>query len=48
MEVITLLAQSPEEEEYLKDHVLQKVIIGGVVSVSLASVIIAGVMVSML
>lgn len=48
MEVITLLAQSPEEEEYLKDHVLQKVIIGGAVSVSLASVIIAGVMVSML
>lgn len=48
MEVITLLAQTPEEEEYLKDHVLQKVIIGGVVSVSLASVIIAGIMVSML
>lgn len=48
MEVITLLAQTPEEEEYLKDHVLQRVIIGGVVSVSLASVIIAGVMVSMI
>lgn len=48
MEVITLLAQTPEEEEYLKNHVLQRVIIGGIVSVSLASVIIAGVMVSML
>lgn len=48
MEVITLLAQTPEEEEYLKDHVLQRVIIGGIVSVSLASVVIAGVMVSMI
>ena len=48
MEVISVVAQNAEEAEYLKDHVLQKVIIGGIVSVSLASVIIAGVMVSML
>ena len=48
MEVITMLAETPEEMEYLKDHVLQRVIIGGVTAVSLASVVIAGLLVSML
>lgn len=48
MEVITLLAETPEEVEHLKDHVLQRVIIGGVTAVSLASVVITGLLVSMI
>lgn len=48
MEVINLLAETPEEVEYLKEHVLQRVIIGGVTAVSLASVVITGLLVSMI
>ena len=48
MEVINMVAETPEEVEYLKDHMLQRVIIGGVVSVSISSVVIAGLLVNFL
>lgn len=48
MEVIDGAAQTPEEHEYLKSQIIQKVIIGGIVSVSLASVVIAGVVATLL
>lgn len=47
-EVVTAMGQTPEEVEYLRGILLPKIILGGIVSVSITSVIIAGIFVGML
>lgn len=48
LETIEAVASGPEEIEYLKDQIMPKVVIGGVVSVSISSVIIGAIFVNLL
>lgn len=48
LETIEAVATTPEEQEYLKAEILPKIVIGGVISVSVASVIIGSIFVSLL
>lgn len=48
LEVIEAVASTPEEIEYLKDSILTKVVVGGVVSVSISSVIIGSIFANLL
>ena len=47
-EVVNSVGETPEEVEYLRGVLLPKIILGGIVSVSIASVIIAGLFASLL
>lgn len=47
-EVIEAVTENEEEREYLKDTIVPNLVIGGVISVSISSVIIAGVFVNLL
>ena len=48
MEVVDLYAENEEEREYLKRELVTRVVLGGVVSVSMMSVIVAGILVNLL
>lgn len=48
LETIEAVATSPEEREYLKAEILPKIVIGGVISVSVASVIIGSIFANLL
>ncbi len=47
-EVIEAITENEEERDYLKDTIVPNLVIGGVISVSISSVIIAGVFVNLL
>lgn len=47
-EVIEAVTEDPEERQMLLDYILPKIVLGGVISVSIASVVIAGVFVNLL
>lgn len=47
-EATTALANTPEEKEYLMDNMLPQMIVGGFVTVTITSVIIAGIFTSLL
>ena len=43
LEVIELMADTPEEVELLKEHILSKVVFGAVIGVTITSIVIAGI-----
>ena len=47
-EVIDVLARTEEENKYLKDEILTRVVEGSVVSVSITSVVLAGFFISLI
>ena len=47
-ESVKALAETPEEHKYLMDHMLPQMIVGGFITVTITSVVIAGVFVNLL
>ncbi len=47
-EVVEAVTDDPEERQFLLDYILPKIVLGGVVSVSISSVVIAGIFVNLL
>lgn len=47
-EATTAMAKTPEEKQYLMDNILPQMIVGGFTSVTVTSVIIAGIFVNFL
>lgn len=48
LEVVKSLTDDPEEQEVLKDHMLPPMLVGGFVTVTIVSVVLAGIFVQLI